>query len=233
MVQSRSTGPEPETSAEPPTKDGMKPQKRAKRATKPSADSAPTEEVAQSRVNARSGDIPTVGELLYWSYSYLAAASAAEKAGLARYDTRCWMIRAKLFKGLSNGTMKISSLFADVRDMPSDRCVYCGTTPPPKLHADHLIPRYRGGLDSADNLVWACRSCNSSKCARDVLEWYASRGRFPPLQLLRRYLKLAIAEADARQLMGVKLEEKPSVTFSLEHIPTKYPQPSEFTGKNP
>lgn len=174
--------------------------------------------------------LETVGELLYWSYAYLAAASAAEKAGLAQYDTRCWMIRARLFKRLRDGTMKISSLFSDVRDMPSDRCAYCGTTPPPKLHGDHLIPRHRGGPESGDNLVWACRSCNSSKCARDVLEWYASRMEFPPLLVLRRYLKLAIAEAESRQIMSAKLIDKPSVTFSLEHVPVDYPQPRAFGG---
>ena len=180
----------------------------------------------------RSGGRPieTVGELLYWSYAYLGAASAAEKAGLAEYDTRCWMIRARLFKRLRDGSMKVSSLFSDVRDMPSDRCAYCGTTPPPKLHGDHLIPRHRGGPESADNLVWACRSCNSSKCARDVLEWYASRMEFPPLLVLRRYLKLAIAEAESRQVMSAKLIDKPSVTFSLEHVPVDYPQPRAFGG---
>ncbi|WP_437570883.1 HNH endonuclease [Sorangium sp. So ce542] len=126
--------------------------------------------------------------------------------------------------------MKVGSLFADVRDMPSDRCVYCGTTPPPKLHGDHLIPRHRGGPESGDNLVWACRSCNSSKNARDLLEWYASKAKFPPLLLLRRYLKLAMAEAEARQIMGARLVDRPSVTFPIEHVPVKYPQPSELGG---
>ncbi|MGK3980229.1 hypothetical protein WMF38_51955 [Sorangium sp. So ce118] len=46
--------------------------------------------------------------------------------------------------------------------------------------------------------------------------------------LLRRYLKLAMAEAEARQIMGAKLVDRPSVTFSIEHVPVKYPQPSEF-----
>ncbi len=202
--------------------------KRSRRTVGHSVGSDASKSVEKGRPKKRTGEIVTLGDLLYWSYANLAAACAAEKAGITRYDTRCWMIRARLLKGLREGTMKISSLFADVRDMPNDRCVYCGTVPPPKLHGDHLIPRSRGGPESGDNLVWACRSCNSSKCARDMLDWYASRGQFPPLLLLRRYLKLAIAEAETRQLMGARLEDKPPVTFSVEHIPINYPQPSEF-----
>ncbi|XXX85678.1 HNH endonuclease [Sorangium sp. So ce145] len=201
---------------------------RKTRAAERSLDSNSSEGAAPAPAKKQTGQVETVGELLYWSYACLAAACAAAEAGLTRYDTRCWMIRAKLFKGLRAGTMKVGSLFADVRDMPSDRCVYCGATPPPKLHGDHLIPRHRGGLESGDNLVWACRSCNSSKNARDLLEWYASKEKFPPLLLLRRYLKLAMAEAEARQIMGAKLVDRPLVTFSIERVPVKYPQPSEF-----
>lgn len=171
----------------------------------------------------------TVGDLLYWSYANLAMATAAEKRGIAKYDTLGWMIRGKLFKGLREGTMNIGSLFADVRDLPRDRCVYCAAEPPPKLHADHLIPRRRGGPESGDNLVWACAPCNQRKHARDLLEWYASQARFPPLMLMRRYLKLALAEAKDQHLLDTNLDERPAVKFSLEHVPTQYPQPGELS----
>jgi len=46
--------------------------------------------------------------------------------------------------------------------------------------------------------------------------------------LLRRYLKLAVSEAETRQLIGARLEEKLPVTFSVEHIPINYSQPGEF-----
>lgn len=48
-------------------------------------------------------------------------------------------------------------------------CVYCGLSVDMTL--DHVIPRSRGGSDSVDNLVPACRSCNSSKGARTPDEW--------------------------------------------------------------
>ena len=38
------------------------------------------------------------------------------------------------------------------------------------LSIDHLIPIKKGGANSGENLVWACRTCNSSKCATDALD---------------------------------------------------------------
>ncbi|WP_080681919.1 HNH endonuclease [Sorangium cellulosum] len=82
--------------------------------------------------------------------------------------------------------------------MPSDRCVYCGTTPPPKLHGDHLIPRHRGGPESGDNLVWACRSCNSSKNARDLLDV----GRERDVQLRGHVAQLQAIASSSRVGVG-------------------------------
>jgi hypothetical protein len=179
-----------------------------------------------SNRRGRRQKIVTVGELLHWSYANLASAENVAQRGIAKPDTLCWMIRAKLFKGLRTGTMSVGTLFADVREMPRDRCVYCAAPATTKLHADHLIPRHRHGLESADNLVWACRSCNSSKGRKDLLEWYADRASFPPLALMRRYLKLAMAEAQAKNLMDVPLEQRRTVTFSIEFIPTWFPSPA-------
>jgi len=176
---------------------------------------------------AKPKSVQTVGELLHWSYANLAALDAAQRRGIAKRDRICWMIRAKLFKGLRDGTMNVGTLFADLRDAPTDHCVYCGVVPPPKLTGDHLIPRSCGGLESGDNLVWACRSCNSAKNDRDLLEWYAAKNDFPSVFLMRRYLKLALAEAESRRVMDTPLSENPRVTFSLEYIPIKYPHPAE------
>lgn len=176
---------------------------------------------------SRRTRIETVGQLLFWSYANLAAADSVAQRRIGHFDRLCWMIRAKLFKGLREGTMNVGTLFADVRDAPRGRCAYCGAEPPPKLHADHLIPKHRGGLESADNLVWACRSCNSSKGARDLLEWYAEKQGFPAGFLVRRYLKLAMMESRAKGLLNVPLSEDPAVTFAIHYIPTHYPTPDE------
>lgn len=44
------------------------------------------------------------------------------------------------------------------------QCQYCGRRPPVRdLNIDHVMPRSRGGPDSWENLVTACRVCNLRK----------------------------------------------------------------------
>ena len=88
--------------------------------------------------------------------------------------------------------MNVSSIVKDERlkMVLPQACSYCGCRE--SLSIDHVLPTSRGGPDSSDNVVWACKSCNSSKGATDLLVWLKPRVGFPPLLLLRRYLKLAI-----------------------------------------
>jgi 5-methylcytosine-specific restriction endonuclease McrA len=45
------------------------------------------------------------------------------------------------------------------------QCQYCGRKHV-ELTIDHIIPKSRGGSDSWDNLVAACKSCNNRKGSR-------------------------------------------------------------------
>jgi hypothetical protein len=49
------------------------------------------------------------------------------------------------------------------------QCVYCSSID--DLTTDHLIPRSRGGDDSADNVVLACQLCNKSRGEKGIFEW--------------------------------------------------------------
>lgn len=49
------------------------------------------------------------------------------------------------------------------------RCQYCGRTDLP-LTIDHILPRSRGGEDSWENLITACRRCNTKKGNRTPAE---------------------------------------------------------------
>lgn len=173
-------------------------------------------------------EITTVGELLYWSYANLAMAHAAVTAKAEKYGRTHFMVRARLYSGLNKQTMNIGSIVDDERlkMVLPQACCYCGSCD--HLSADHLIPKKRGGADTGDNLVWACRSCNSSKYAHDALEWFAKRNQFPPLLLLRRYLKLAIETSRARNLLDVPLSMVPELPFVLSAIPTQFPPPAEL-----
>jgi 5-methylcytosine-specific restriction endonuclease McrA len=50
-------------------------------------------------------------------------------------------------------------------------CQYCGQ-PLPKAEAtiDHVVPKSRGGATSWDNVVCACRACNTHKGSRTLAE---------------------------------------------------------------
>lgn len=51
--------------------------------------------------------------------------------------------------------------FEKVRERDGHACVYCGNTK--YLTLDHLVPLSRGGSNDEENLVTACRPCNSKK----------------------------------------------------------------------
>jgi len=172
--------------------------------------------------------ITTVGELLHWSYANLAMAHSAVEAKAGKYGRTHFMVRARLYAGLNRRTMNIGPLADDERlkMVLPQACCYCGSRE--FLSVDHLIPTKRGGANTGDNLVWACRSCNSSKCARDVLEWLAERDEFPSVLLLRRYLKIAIDICRERNLMDALLAERPELPFSLSAIPRVYPPPDQM-----
>lgn len=61
------------------------------------------------------------------------------------------------------------SVLATINAKTEGRCYYCGSTE--NVGVDHLEPMARGGGHDIDNLVPACRRCNSSKCALPIEEF--------------------------------------------------------------
>ena len=49
-------------------------------------------------------------------------------------------------------------------------CAYCGAIDKP-LQRDCVLALSRGGRYTLDNIVPACRSCNTSKCNDEVTGW--------------------------------------------------------------
>jgi len=111
-----------------------------------------------------------VKERLFWSYANLAMAHSAVDRNQEKYATINYMIRAKLYKGLCDGTMNVSTLFDDekVKLISGYKCSYCGSSN--NLSLDHIFPQKLGGKDTGDNLIYACKSCNSSKGKKDLME---------------------------------------------------------------
>ncbi len=148
---------------------------------------------------------------------------------LVKYDRISFIIRSRLFKGLSSGTMQIHSLFDDEKAKIENgaKCVYCGGTS--SLSIDHILPRHSDGSDSSDNLVCCCKACNSSKGDRNLVEWYLSKDDFPPLMILRRYLKLIYQICIDKDILDRDIEylESANLPFKQKDIPINYPSPDK------
>ena len=52
----------------------------------------------------------------------------------------------------------------------NNRCAYCGEEKP--LAQDHFIPLSKGGEYTVNNIIPACKNCNSSKHDFDFFKWY-------------------------------------------------------------
>lgn len=175
-------------------------------------------------------DIKIVRELIYYSYANLAMAHSAVEREQDRYGMVNYMIRAKLFKGLKDGTMNMRSIFDDekIKLKTGQICNYCGSSG--HLALDHIFPKIYGGSDSADNLLFACRSCNSSKGKKDLMEWMVYRGKYLPLMIIRRYLKLTFNYCSNNELLDKEIEELKAMElpFKIELLPTSYPKPNDL-----
>ena len=76
-------------------------------------------------------------------------------------------------------------------------CAYCGETDQ-ALQRDCVLALSRGGRYTLDNIVPACRSCNTSKCNEEVTGWLR-RKRLDERAFLLRHLEITAAfERSAR-----------------------------------
>jgi len=174
--------------------------------------------------------IETVREQIYLSYANLAMAHTAVEKRQEKYGAFNFMIRAKLFKGLKEGTMNMRTIFDDerIKLQTGQICNYCGSTE--KLALDHIFPQKYGGQDDAENLIFACKTCNSSKGKKDLMEWMSFRGQFLPLMIIRRYLKLTFNYCVENNLIDKPIDElrEMELPFNIALLPTNFPNPNEL-----
>jgi CRISPR/Cas system Type II protein with McrA/HNH and RuvC-like nuclease domain len=69
----------------------------------------------------------------------------------------------KVYQYVKQNINKVPLTRENVFKRDNYECVYCGCDNRKTLTLDHVIPQSRGGKDSWDNLVTACKKCNSEK----------------------------------------------------------------------
>ena len=62
------------------------------------------------------------------------------------------------------------------------------------------------------------------------MEWYGARNDFPPLLVLRRYLKLVYQFCSESEILDMKIEmlDDTGWLFKLKNVPTNYPSPKDL-----
>jgi len=70
-------------------------------------------------------------------------------------------------------------------DCFDNTCAYCGKEK--KLTQDHFVPVVKQGTYTVDNILPACRSCNSSKQDFDFGEWYKTKPFYSEKRLRKIY----------------------------------------------
>jgi hypothetical protein len=149
--------------------------------------------------------VDTVRRLIYWQYAQLIAKAAGFEGN--------WGFVISRYKKLESGEMAWSSSIRDYeKELDRGRvCVYCGERK--TLSTDHIVPISRAGtdprvlslLDSSDNCVCACKTCNSSKGDRDVFEWFGvERLDDIPQLVLSKFLKLSYRMHETQGTLDLK-----------------------------
>ena len=89
-----------------------------------------------------------------------------EKVRIYRHKRREWLIDT--WDGHTVGDIK------RLREQQFNECKYCGVEmndinyDPAQWTIEHIIPRTKGGTNTLDNIVIACRKCNSKKRTKDL-----------------------------------------------------------------
>lgn len=144
--------------------------------------------------------VKTYEDLICYEYAKLIAAAADMENNYGFIMDR--------MKKLKRGEIEMSDVVREDRyqmEEGFEECIYCGVEE--DLTFDHLIPTSKGGPDVISNQVPACQSCNSSKGARDAIEWYRERDTSIPRLVWGKYLKLKYETYAQQEMLDEELPQ--------------------------
>ena len=152
--------------------------------------------------------VKTVKDLIYWQYAKI----IADSAGIGKTNYGFVMSR---FKELRQGSISWNEIREFVKEKKhGEACGFCGATA--DLTLEHLLPRKFGGPSTEKNLVWVCKSCNSSKGARRLYEYFASEAGVEAA----KYDVPRIAEGKYLKFAFEKFKEKSFLATTVTQLRT-------------
>lgn len=160
--------------------------------------------------------LKTVSDQIWWTYACLCGAHAALQNNFEKYsetyETRMRQWKRKDMRDFEDDAFE---------KMIRNTCCHCGKE---EATRDHLIPKSKVDRElGSDNLIQACKSCNSSKRDHDLFEWMEARDDFPSILVMKQYLKLIRHYCENHGLMEISLEEIPvDLPFDIGRLPTSY-----------
>lgn len=128
--------------------------------------------------------VKTIREEIYWQYAKLISKSAG-------FGINNRAFQMSTFVKLRDGKIKWSGAIGEYIKEHENKnvCIYCGSNE--KLTVEHILPSARDGPNTADNAIFVCKKCNSSKRDKRLYEWfgYANKDKIPSIAE-GKYLKL-------------------------------------------
>jgi 5-methylcytosine-specific restriction endonuclease McrA len=113
--------------------------------------------IIQANANARNGKAR--------KKKYLSTPNGAAKQRFYNKLRRCNRLKAT-----TPESFKVTAQwFEKQKTLQNHRCAYCKKEKP--LTVEHMLPITRGGKHICENIVAVCKSCNSSKHNKTLLEW--------------------------------------------------------------
>lgn len=116
-----------------------------------------------------SSYVKSIEDTIHYYYAKLVIARSAGFEGNYRFITHT-------FKKLKNGEIKISDYDREIlkqMKMLQTCCPYCDCDGP--LSQEHIVPLERSGPSGPHNTIFSCKSCNSSKGANDLIDWWKNK----------------------------------------------------------
>lgn len=89
----------------------------------------------------------------------------------------------------------------------NNKCCYCGSTTE-ELTKDHVKPLKNKGKLSFDNVIPACRSCNSKKKDKEMMSWFQSTDFYDKykMETIHNFLRFIVSLGGTLNKNGVESE---------------------------